>query len=225
VNYISSTSTLVVRGTQENMDLIEVLLADLVDQLPAVLRMRVELYEVPKADALKVITETDSKPSADDAMAIVRGLVESGDARLLASPSLITRSGQRAKIEAGESIEYVASYKPVDGKDAPVVKKVLAGTSVEVEPTVGADGQTIDVNIAISMARGKPTFHKRKIVAPASGLEREVESVSIAAQTLSLAFTTITGQTQLVGNLQSDVVDNPNAVLAFVTATITRATR
>lgn len=222
VLYNPKLSSLVVRNTQANMDLLETLIAVTDQNRPSVLRLRVEFYEMQKETALEIIKAADSQPAADAATALLKKLVGAGEVKLLSSPSLITRSGQRAKIESGEKLEYVSGYVGKDGKDVPKMKSVLIGTSVECDPVVGADGNTLDIAIAVSMARGEPKVTKRKIVGPASGLEREVESVAINEGKLTLAFTTLSGQTQLIGNLQADKVDAPTAVLAFVTTTVTK---
>ena len=72
------------------------------------------------------------------------------------------------------------------------------------------------------MSPGKPTLIKRKLITPASGEEREIESITSTTQKLITSFTALNVQPQLIGFLQSDDAESPRAVLAY--ATIARTT-
>jgi hypothetical protein len=54
------TSTLTVQNTLANMELVEAFVVGFLTHLPSVLRMRLELYELPNKDALDLVAKTDA---------------------------------------------------------------------------------------------------------------------------------------------------------------------
>jgi general secretion pathway protein D len=95
---------------------------------------------------------------------IIRALNEKKGVDLLSSPSVTTKSGQRATIEIVREFKYPTEYNPPQvpsssGSGAGSVITVTpttptafevrnTGVSLEVEPVVGPDGSTIDLNLS-----------------------------------------------------------------------------
>ena len=202
--------------------------ATIYDHLPSVLRMRLELYELSNQEALDLLAKTDAARSKEsevgesdfEEIVTMKEWVSERRARLRGSASIVGRSGQRVKVESGKGIEFVSGYDEREGKDVPRRERVVQGIVFECDPVIGADGYTVEMNVSVETGFGKPTISKQKVVGPASGIEREVERVSISTQAISTAVTLYSGETRLIGCLPSVKEDGQTSVLVFLTATV-----
>lgn len=104
---------------------------------------------------------------------VIRGLAQAKGADMITRPSIVTRSGQRASVDITRDFPYPTEYDPpeipqdggafggfgVGGDGAPPSFPVTpahptsfevrnVGTHLEVEPIVGADNYTIELNLA-----------------------------------------------------------------------------
>ena len=95
--------------------------------------------------------------------AVVRALNQKKGVDLLSAPSVTTKSGQRAVIEIIREFRYPTEFTPpvvpqslnLSGGALPVITPTTptafetrnTGVTLEVEPVVGPDGQTIDLNL------------------------------------------------------------------------------
>ena len=104
---------------------------------------------------------------------VIRGLAQAKGADMITRPSIVTRSGQRASVNITRDFPYPTEYDPpeipqdggafggfgVGGDGAPPSFPVTpahptsfevrnVGTQLEVEPIVGADNYTIELNLA-----------------------------------------------------------------------------
>lgn len=223
VRFIPAQSQLLVTARAEVQELVAVLVDDINGGLPKMIKARIELYEVSKAEALKILKHDQDKNDGREAYAMVEALLARKEAILLASPTTSLRSGQRAKLVSGTELTYISAYEAKDGKDAPVVSKVRVGSEVQIEAVIGADNQTIDLQYALTMSRGEAKMVRREVIAPVSGKKVAVESVLLDAFSLAQGCTTMSGQTQLLGTMRTSVDSKASSeILAFLTATVTR---
>jgi len=223
------TATLSVLNTARNLELIESYIERLFKVIPKVIEVRVELYEVPKQRALELVKKLETDKSTDvflykgrpelDVRLTLEEWIAMGDARLLGAPNVVTRNGQRAKAESGQRLDFVSQYDEKDGKDVPRWSHVFRGTTMECDPSLDADGDSISVSLAVEIGLGEATITKRKIVGPGSGIERDVESVSIATRKLSTAMIVASGQTRLAGSMPAEE-EGGATMLVFLTATV-----
>lgn len=226
VSFVPETSRLIVRARQANLDLVEVLIAEMMRDLPSLIKLRIELYEVPKVEALKIAKQNADKNEGSGAYRMVEELIVPKKARLLSSPTIMVRPGQRGTMQSGSELDYVAAYLEKDGEDVPIMRKALVGSNIVIEPNIGVDGQVLDIRYELTMTRGEPKVSRRTVQAPVSGRDVEVETVLIDTLTLSQGLTTMAGQTQFLGMMQSSMkVDNPNEIMVFLTATVTKVRR
>ena len=87
------------------------------------------------------------------------GAVREGTARLVATHSLVTTAGQRAKLQDVAEQMVPAAEKPGSkpgGEPPPLVEAREYGTILEVEPNVDADGLHISLNIALEHRTARP---------------------------------------------------------------------
>ena len=214
----ASRSQLIVRNTASNLDMVQTYVEQAARASNTTLAVSVEIYALDKKEALKMLAEHGEKSDVSSVVESLRERINGESVRLVATPHSVTRSGQAAPIESGERIDYVSAYVDKNGRDEPVTRSVFSGTMVEVEPILGADGFTTDVRIAVAVGLGEPKIEKRKILAPVSGKEVEVSSVRLNQSTFSSVTTAYTGQTKLIGVMNSPAhIGEAEAHVVFLT--------
>jgi hypothetical protein len=192
--------------------------------------IHLEWFEADEALARRLLAEytgsSDAKALRDEA--------EKSGARVLETAYIATRSGQRAKVESLCELIYPMSGDPPEipqelkGPIAAGVKLMTprgytsfdarnTGTTMEVDPVLSADGQTIDVNIAPEMV----FLSSIKII----GHEESImEQPIFVTSKMSTAVTVPSGDTILLGVHQPmdkthKKRDPSKRILLFLTAT------
>ena len=106
--------------------------------------IRMELYEVGLQDGMGILEsaqgEGDHTPERE---ALLRAL-QYGDARLVAAPSVVSRSGQRAFV----GTEVPKDHSTEESEERRSLHREGNDYSLEVDAILGADGYTIDLNFA-----------------------------------------------------------------------------
>ena len=115
----------------------------------------------------------------------------------------------------------MSAYTIKDGRDEPVLRSAFAGIQVELEPALGPDGHTIDVNLMITEGIGEPRIESRKSVAPVSGKEVEVSQVRLEQMTLNTSTVLYSGQPRLVGVMNSPNLETDEAHVVILSITNT----
>jgi type II secretory pathway component GspD/PulD (secretin) len=140
-------------------------------QQPSLVRVDVEMVAVPFDKGLELLPNLRDPGSIDGAMSQIHKLISTGGATLIGWPELITKSGQRAVTEDIQEVRYAADFASrrttskenqvqetkapqVSGAPVPTEMETRnAGITLEVEPVVGPDGQTIDLNLVPQYVR------------------------------------------------------------------------
>jgi hypothetical protein len=135
------------------------------------IRVDVEMVSVPFDKGLELLPNLRDPGSIDGAASQIQKLIASGGATLIGWPELITKSGQRAVTEDIQEIRYAADFvthRTVSpgklaedtvvrqGAGAPVPTEIEtrnAGITLEVEPVLGPDYVTIDLNLVPQYVR------------------------------------------------------------------------
>jgi hypothetical protein len=146
------------------------------------------------------------------AIHLVKSVRESG--KLVAMPSLVTRSGHRCKIENGELYEYVSGYAVKDGIEVPIEESVRTGASLEVDVSAGYDA--VDLNLAFSYGSGEIKSRTVKVFTPLSGREVEVEKITYPIDQISVNITLMDGQIAFGGVLEQNQ-KSEDVLMFFVT--------
>ena len=135
------------------------------------IRVDVEMVAVPFDKGMELLPNLRDPGSIDGAVSQIQKLIASGGATLIGWPELITKSGQRAVTEDIQEVRYATDFVkhriistdkfPQDavvrqGAGAPVPTEFEtrnAGITLEVEPVIGPDGVTIDLNLVPQYVR------------------------------------------------------------------------
>lgn len=99
--------------------------------------------------------------------------VASGVVKRLGTQALVTRPGQRAAVKKTQEHERVVTLTVSPQGLLSVERETLAtGMEMEVDPTIGADGETLDVGALIEHHPAPPSRHNAGVTLP--GYENEL---------------------------------------------------
>lgn len=161
VIFTPSTGELVVRNTPANMDLVEAYVASITPSPVKTLGIAIHIVEAP-ADWLRDLM-AEARNSADDSEAWKKFLEaeKRGEAKFLRSSWINGSSGQRTRISAGRVEPLIKKVAPGSEPDEPwkiTTEDRLAGLFLELDPVIGADGRTIDLNLSLNYDYAPPTL-------------------------------------------------------------------
>jgi Flp pilus assembly secretin CpaC len=154
--------------------------------------------------------------------------VTAGRARLVDVASIETKSGQRARLSAGRFYAYPqTAHTPQPSnpiKFTATIERELVGLTLEIEPVIGGDRHTIDLDVSIKRHAQSPTEHFDISPPQENSIVIDAPSVTFHTQQLTLPTTTANGMRRLLGTWK---VITPNGQLnpartqaIFIQATI-----
>lgn len=135
------------------------------DDGPKNVQIDLEFVEVSEPVITAILHDAKPPKSGSAWKTTIDKLLKDEKARVTSSLSVTTKSGQRATVESAQELTYATEFDPANGraKDSPAVPAQVTGSDIptptafemrsvgarfEVEPTIGPDGKTIDLNIA-----------------------------------------------------------------------------
>jgi hypothetical protein len=214
VAFDPANQTLVIRTTYAMHERIGSLATGYQAQLARYLSFSVRLIEADGAVVRDIIKQNVSQSEHADSLAKLEDLVTKGQAKNIGVLRLDTRSGQRAKISQSADHAYATEYAIDEKNQASVVREVRpVGTIFEMDPVLGPDGLTIDVNLALEHHFAPPT--KRYEQAGQRGklsIETQVTDFHIAKVTT--AITMMSGTTKFLGAWKPETSDSGAAPVA-----------
>lgn len=150
-----------------------------------------EIYAMDKADAQSVL---DAERGSAARYRRVLDLNRAGKARLQTLSALTTKSGQRAIVEGIDEVRYPTEFNPPELKNAIAAPTAWetrnTGDSFELEPVIGPDGRTCDLNLVPQIVTlmgfkdvagmaddsliSQPIFHTQKVTTSLMTQEGEI---------------------------------------------------
>ncbi|MCF6311163.1 MAG: type II and III secretion system protein [Verrucomicrobiales bacterium] len=164
VSYDLPHSMLTVVQTPDQLELCEAYLSGGCHLTYQQISVRAEIYELPSRLALQLLESCEDQGDHTPERNAVRQLMKQGDAKLIALPSILSRSGQRSKIIDAYEVPFLANALPqkdVKAKKTPQPLEITSrpvGTLFEVDPVLGADNWTIDLSFQLEHHTGPPEF-------------------------------------------------------------------
>lgn len=141
-----------------------------IESLEKLLRIQVEWIELESSEMTRLLQNEDlarttplQSSNAGPLRKILQGLIEKGEATLVETAIVTARSGQRAKVESIHEFIYPTEFDPpqiLNPEKEKGSKTVLTlpqatafetrnlGVTLEVDPVLGADDRTVDLNLA-----------------------------------------------------------------------------
>lgn len=212
------------------------------DQGFSTIQITVDYIEVTPAVASELLHGEKPPTSSAQWHAELKKLLAQENAKLLATLSVTTKSGQRATAESVREKIYATEFAPAAGRKehSPPVPASLSGVDIptptafemrpvgarlEVDPILGADGKAIDLNLAPELTYDFGT--EAQLTLPTEGAERELITMPRFYTLKTQTATTVTdGGSSLLGVLmppgEPGNPDGEKRVLCFVTARIIR---
>jgi len=162
--YNPETGELIVRNTEDQHELVEAYLESLVSSAERQVHVIVEFIEVFHEQLSDWLFENRMQGDGTELREVVQEWVRSDEATILETAMVTARSGQRAKVESVSEWIYPTEYDPSEipadlelggGSElSPTPPNPAAfecrnlGLTLEVDPVIGADDTTIDLNLA-----------------------------------------------------------------------------
>ncbi|MEM7010116.1 MAG: hypothetical protein AAF585_01430 [Verrucomicrobiota bacterium] len=219
-------SRVVIHNTPAQLKIAEAAINGINEGVSKQIRIQTDLFALPARDALELKAKYRGSSDYVEMVQEIYEAMSDGDrVRIIGSVSIIAKSGQRAKSEANSFKNVTVDYEDVGGQEKAVQEMFRLGHMLEVDPIIGADGVTIDLNVAPEFLVGEPTFTPRKIVGPVSGESLEVFDVDHPTAKFTTSATLQSGQTLLLGSSTKDVKEGPQVLLCFLSADIVLSSR
>lgn len=163
-SYNLSDTTLVVRNTKAQHRLVEKHLDRYVDHSEKQILIIYEMVEVSRSDFGEWLFSNKIDGDGTSLRKVAQKWVKAGRGTVLETTSVMARSGQRAKTESirehihptgyeppeipNEVTLSVGAVVPLTGVTPTAFHTKNLGTTLEVDPVLGADGETVDLNLA-----------------------------------------------------------------------------
>lgn len=201
--FYDASGQLFVRNTPDQMDLVEAVLESLARGSEKQINVLVEIYQVPALVALKLeqsgSAEADHTPEREG---VIR-MIERGEASFVTSATLIARSGQRAYTEDVFERIYT-DYREKDpekkeGKTEPYFETRNIGTTLELDPVLGPDDKTIDLNFTLEHHSAPPTY--RTLSARFAGSDHlyNIPAPEFHVKKITTQMTLLDGNIKMIG--------------------------
>ena len=159
-NYLRTNSTLVIRNTPENIELVEAYIMSIQQSVAKSIAVEAHIIQAPGAVLRELRNATRALPNHEPQW---QELLARDDVTILNSSWIEARSGQRAQVDSGRNHPYpvgidldpladAKNAKDLQRRDgiAPTFDEASVGVELEVDPVLGADENTIDLNLSLN---------------------------------------------------------------------------
>jgi len=198
-SYNPRTSVLTVVQTEEQLFLVEAFIGcPVYERFEKTILVRSEFYRVPIATALTVVESAQAMGDHTPERDALRKSWKEGGASLIAVPTVVCRSGQRAVVSAGFGRSEETGESP--GAESHTL------CEFEVDPVLGADSLTIDVGLRVALGSRRAEGLQRKLETQVVILDQQwalAGAWSVESETILVFFTasiqSVGGDVRVVG--------------------------
>ena len=183
--FFRQSGILEVVNTQESLDLIDTFTTSILHHPPRCIDLALRIIEANASD----VREWSQKAGAASANpSAYEALKQEG--RAVGEYFITTKSGQIVRLDSGLQYHLSESSRTENGEDEGTsITTETVGMVWEVDPIIGADGYTLDLNLSIEFDTAPPV---EEIV-------EDQKIVRFFEETLLTAITTLDGQNRLIG--------------------------
>lgn len=191
--------TLALRSTSLAHERVTALAAQMERNMPRQVSFNVQIIEADGATVREAVKSIAALADHATAFTLLDGLVSQGKANYVGSLQAETKSGTRATVSRGEGRLYISEMEVDEaGRATTVMEERRAGTLFEMEPTVGIDGETLDLTFSLEHHHGPPVEHWDKVNVSGDRIV-EMPNVDFHTSKVNTGFTLLSGMTKLVG--------------------------
>jgi hypothetical protein len=199
-SFYASTGLIVVTNTRKNLDTVEAFFAGLHHCPPILVAFTTHILQAEGSVMRQLLKETNGIADHAEVWKKAEQLVAQGEATVLSTQRLESRSGQRCTIEAVEEHRFVNSFaKDEKGRWNVGFEMRPVGARLEIDPVVGPDGYTLDLNLAPEYHHAPPMLPGVDASAPAGTYHVQSLLPVFHMSKLSTAITMGKGMTRLLG--------------------------
>lgn len=191
--------TLALRSTGLTHERMAALAAEAERAMPKLVSINVQIIEADKAVVNEAAKLVKAQANHAEAWAMLDALVSEKKASYIGDLRMETKGGTRATVFRGEERAYVSEMTLDESRrSSTATESRAAGTRLELEPTIGADGETLEVTYSLEHHYRAPLEHWDKINATG---DRLVESPNIDFYNahVTTGITMLGGMTKLLG--------------------------
>jgi hypothetical protein len=196
------TSLLTVTNTKPNLDLVEAYVESMHQKAPALVAYTITVIEGPGEVIREANEQASHNPNAAPALATLLDHAKKpgSTVRVVGDAFLETKSGTRAVLEAVCEHSYPANFT-LDAKSRASVAKETQqiGLHLEIEPTVGADGATIETTLSLALHAAPPTQRQISVNDPLTGHPAEFPVTDIPGTQITTGLSIRASTTKLIG--------------------------
>jgi len=158
-------SRMFVKNTNENLDLVAAFFESMLWDPPSNTTFTTHVLQGPGPLLRRLTAQAASKCDHRAELDELLAAVKTGTVQHLNTARIETKSGTRATTEQGQEHSAISEVS-VNDKGAPSFEQEtrLVGLRVELEPTVGADGVTVELSIAPEFHPAPPFEHREHII-------------------------------------------------------------
>ncbi len=193
------SATLVARTTVEFHDLLEAVSGENLASRSMRLASTVQIIEAD-ADAVRdAVAQADKRPDHAALLATLTALVDAGKARIVSDQQAETRSGQKVKVGSTNDRRAASDFDvAADSSSVTNLERNPVGTTLELEPTMGADGETIDVAFFLDHHFAPPVESWITAGARLGTKPVEARAMDFSSAMVNSNTSLLTGQTKLL---------------------------
>lgn len=197
-----ATGLLTITNSQANLDLVESYVDALSQQVPRIVVCTVTVVEGPGELIRQANAAASRTANATQELTTLLGYAKNpgSNVHVVGDAFLETKSGTRATTEAVREHTY-ASDLEMDAKSRSSVAHEMRqiGLRLEYEPTIGADGTTIESTVSLDLNPALPSERQVSITEPITGGTAEFPTTSVPSAHFVTGLTSTSGSTKLIG--------------------------
>lgn len=223
-----TTGLLSITNTQANLDLAASFVDAITGLAPKAITCVVTVIEGPGELIRQANAAASRTANASKELATLLGYTKNpgSNVRVVGDAFLETKSGTRATTEAVREHSY-ASNLEMDAKSRSSVAQEMRqiGLRLEYEPTLGADGITIESTVALELHPAPPSERQISVTEPITGGTAEFPTTDVPSAHFTTGLTSTAGSTKLIGITKPVGTPKQNADIlwaAFLTTTVRR---
>ncbi len=162
--YNAKTGTLIVRNNRHQHELVQAYLGSIQEAGEKQIQVIIEFIEIEHFDFSNWLLSNHFDNNGTPLRKAAQEWIREGNGDIVETATILARSGQRAKAESISEYIYPTEFDPPivpedvtlgSGSNAPIGDFTPAafetrnlGTTIEVDPVLGADSHTIDLNLS-----------------------------------------------------------------------------
>jgi hypothetical protein len=221
-----TSAKLFVKNTNENLDLVEAFFDSMLYTPPTSIAFTTHVLQGPGSLLRRLTAQAASKSDHRAELDELLAAVKAGTVQHLNTARIETKSGTRATAEQVTQHQAITEVS-VNDKGEPFFTQEMrrVGLLLELEPTVGADGVTVELNIAPEFHTAAPFEHREHLI-DTQGRRLEFPLTDYHAAKVVTAITMPDGTARLLslhkptGKLEFEKEDILQAI--FITCDILR---